>query len=68
MLQPLTSGVREIGDRIHDLCAKYGDVDVVASQVLIALSESERDELVKYCVARFVADALDDRRDETWKV
>ena len=64
---PLTSTVREVGYRVQELTETYRDPDMVASQVLIALSESERDELVKYCIARFVADALDDRRGDTWK-
>ena len=64
---PLTSAVRDVSYRVQELTERYGDANVVASQVLIALSESEREALVKYCVERFVADALDDRRGDTWR-
>ena len=64
---PANSSVRDIGLRVQELTAEYGDVDVVASQVLIALSASEKAALVEYCIARFVAEALDDRSDGPWR-
>ena len=63
---PPTSGIMSIGLRARELLEEFRDGDVVVAQILVTLTEAERNEIIKFCISGLVDDALNGRSEGPW--